>query len=81
MLCVLIKGMLGDSNEYIQYSTFNIKNKITLDYPISASVGLFQATRERVRNSNGKRAISVRATEGYCKLLTITCNTSCTMLR
>ena len=42
---------------------FNIKKKITLNYPKSAAKGFFLGTQERVRNSRGKRAISVRATE------------------
>ena len=29
----------GDSNEYIQYTIFNIKKKITLNYPNSAAMG------------------------------------------
>ena len=50
----------GDSYEYTQYTIFNIKKKITL-----CSFGvLFLGTQERVRNSRGKRAISVPATEG-----------------
>ena len=53
----------GDSNEYTQRTIFNIKKKITLNYPKSAAVGFFQGTEERVRNSRGRRAISVRATE------------------
>ena len=35
-------------------------------------MGFFQGTQERVRNSRGERAISVRATEGRyvgCKVL------------
>ena len=53
-----------DSNEYTQYTIFNVENKITQNYLKSAAMGfLFQGTRERVRNSHGKRAISVRATE------------------
>ena len=47
----------GDSNEYTQYTIFNVKKKITLNG------FLFLGTQERVRNSRGKRAISVRATE------------------
>ena len=31
----------GDSNEYTQYTTFNIKKKITLNYPQSAAMGFF----------------------------------------
>ena len=53
----------GDFTEYTQYTSFNIKKEITLNYPRSAAMGLFQGTQERVRNSRGKRAISVRATE------------------
>ena len=49
-------------------STHNIpfsikKRKVTLSYPKSAAMGFFLETRERVRNSHGKRAISVRAIE------------------
>ena len=29
------------SNKYTQYTTFNIKKKITLNYPKSATVGFF----------------------------------------
>ena len=52
-----------DSNEYTQSTIFNIKIKITLNYPKSADNVFFLGTQERVRNSRGKRAISVRATE------------------
>ena len=50
-----------DTNEYTKHTIFNIKKKITLKYPRSAVVRFFQGTEERVRNSRGKRAISVRA--------------------
>ena len=55
----------GDSNEYTQYTVFNIKKKITLNYmyPKAAAKGFFLGTQKRVRNSRGKRATSVRATE------------------
>ena len=50
----------GDSNEYTQYTIFNINKKNTINYPKSAAMGfLFQGTQERARNSRGKRAISV----------------------
>ena len=48
-------------------STHNIsfsikkKRKLTLSYPKSAVKGFFLGTQERVRNSRGKRVISVRA--------------------
>ena len=53
----------GDSDEYTLYTIFSIENKITLHYPKSADMGFFQRTRERVRNSRGKRVISVRVTD------------------
>ena len=53
----------GDSNEVIQYTVFSIKRKITLNYPKPAALRLFLGTQAKVRNSHGKRAISVRATE------------------
>ena len=34
-----------------------------MNYPKSAAKGFLLGTQERVRNSRGKRAISVRATE------------------
>ena len=39
------------------------KKKITLIIPNLQSVDFFLGTQERVRNSRGKRAISVRAIE------------------
>ena len=53
----------GNSNEYTQYTIFNIKKKITLNDSTSQLWDFFQGTQELVRNSRGKRAISVRATE------------------
>ena len=57
----------GDSNEHTKYTIFNIKKKITLNYPKSAAMGFwvwdFHGTQDRVRDNPGKRAISVRATE------------------
>ena len=31
----------GDFNEYTQYIIFNVKKKITLNYPKSAAIGFF----------------------------------------
>ena len=64
--CVFSLELLrrGDSNEYTQYIIFNIKKKITLNYPKSAVTGFFfPRDLERVRKSHGKRTIRVRATE------------------
>ena len=53
----------GDSNEYTQYTIFNMNKKNTLNYPNLQLWAFFQGTQERVRNRGGKRAISVRAIE------------------
>ena len=58
----------GDSNEYTKHTNFNIKKK---NHHKLSQIQLFLQlwdfyleTQERVRNSRGKRAISLRATEG-----------------
>ena len=53
----------GYSHENTQYTIFNIKKNTILNPPKSAAKRFFLGTQERVRNSRGKRAISVRATE------------------
>ena len=54
----------GDSNEYTIYTIVSMKMKFTLNYPEYAAMEFFlEGTTERVRNSRGKRAISVRAIE------------------
>ena len=41
-VCSLESPHRGDSNEYTQYTFFNIKKKkITLNYPKSAALGFF----------------------------------------
>ena len=39
------------------------QQKITVNYSESVVMGFFQGTQERVRNSRGKQAHSVRANE------------------
>ena len=52
----------GDSNEYTQYTIFNINTKKHPKlFQICSDEIFFQGTQERVRNSHGKRVISVRA--------------------
>ena len=36
----------GDSNEYTQYTIFNIKKKIPLNHPKSAAIRFFLGTQE-----------------------------------
>ena len=50
----------GDSNDNTQHTIFNIKKKI----PNLQLRDCFQGTQERARNRRGKRAISVRDTDG-----------------
>ena len=39
--CLNMKVYRGDSNEYTQYTIFNMKKKNTLNYPKSAAMGFF----------------------------------------
>ena len=48
-----------DSNDYTQHTISNIKKKITLNYPNLQLLDFFLGTRERVRDSRGKRVISL----------------------
>ena len=58
----------GDSNKYTQHNIVNIKKNITQNHPKSAAIGFFPRDSRRVRNSRGKRAISVRDTEALLYL-------------
>ena len=52
----------GDSNEYSQYTIFDVKKKITQNYHKSGAMRFFY---KGLKNEfDGKRGISVRATEG-----------------
>ena len=56
----------GDSHEYTHHTIVNIKRKspeISQDTIMYAAMIFLLGTQERVRNSRGKRAISVRAIE------------------
>ena len=56
----------GDSNEYIQYTIFNLKKKITLNYPKSAVMGFSQGAQERVRNSRDNEPSVSEPLKFYC---------------
>ena len=53
----------GDSNDNTQYTISQYEKENHSKLSQICSYGIFQGTEERVRNSRGKRAISVRATE------------------
>ena len=59
--------MYSHKNEYTKHIIFNIKKRksplIIPNIIMSAAMGFFLGTQERVRNIRGKRAIGVRATE------------------
>ena len=64
--CVLLleSPHRGDSNENTQYTIFNIKQKITLNYPNkSTAVGFFPGDSRMSSKQRDKGAISVRANE------------------
>ena len=67
----------GDSNEYTQHAIIKMKKKITLNYPKYNNVscyGIFSlGTQERIRNSQGKRAIGVRAIEVLLIMALVKC--------
>ena len=44
----------GNSNEYTQYTIFNIKKKISIYFLKSIANRFFQGTRERLQNRHGK---------------------------
>ena len=72
LMCCVFSSESRNSNKYTQYTIFNIKN--TLKYPKSAAMRYFPRDLKRVRNSRGKRAISVPATEVllyYCFILVV----------
>ena len=54
----------SDSNEYTQYTIFNMRQENHRKLSKICSYGIFQGTQKRVRNSRGKRAIGVLAIEG-----------------
>ena len=59
---------------------FSIK-KITLNYSKFADMVFPQGTQKRVRNNRGKRAISVRTTEGLLYMVFTFCSNYMLILR
>ena len=62
--CVFsLESPRGDSNEYTQYPVFNKNGKSHSIIPNPKPRDFLLGTQERVRNSRGKRATSIRAIE------------------
>ena len=57
----------GDSNEYTQYTIFNIKT-ITLNYAKSATMGFFVGTRARVPTAMVNEPSVFEPLKFYCIL-------------
>ena len=66
MLFSLESPHQGDSNEYTQYTIFNIKKKIILMYPKSEAMGFFQGTQERVETAMVNKPSVFEPLKFYC---------------
>ena len=64
----------GDSNEYTQYTIFNMNKENTINYQKSAAMGFFPRD-SRMSSKRGKRAISVRAIEVLLYIISVHCKT------
>ena len=63
-VCCVFSLESPHSNKHTQYTIFNIKHEITLNYTKSVAMGFFPRDSRTSLNSRSKRAISVRATKG-----------------
>ena len=52
----------------MQYTMFNTKKKITLNYPKSAAMGFFEGTQKRARNSVLNEPSVFEPSKFNCKL-------------
>ena len=56
----------GDSTEYTQYTTFNIKQKKTLNYPKSAALGFFLGTQNEFETGVANEPSVFEPLKFYC---------------
>ena len=60
----------GDSNEYTKYTMFNIKKKITLNYPKSAALELFfKGLKNKFETASVNEPSVFEPLKFYCILL------------
>ena len=60
----------GDSNEYTKYTMFNIKKKITLNYPKSAALELFsKGLKNKFKTATVNEPSVFEPLKFYCILL------------
>ena len=56
----------GDSNEYIQYTIFSIKKKITLNYPKSSAMGFFKGLKNEFETAEVNEPPVFEPLKVYC---------------
>ena len=56
----------GNSNEYIQYTIFNILKKITLNYPKSAAMGFSQGIKNKFETAMVNEPSVFEPLKFYC---------------
>ena len=59
----------GDSNEYTQYTIFNIKRKTTLNYPKSAAMDFFEGLRNEFETAVINEPSVFEQLKFYCMLI------------
>ena len=66
----------GDSNKYTQYTIFDMKKKITLNYPKSAAMGFFsKGLKNKFETAVVNKPSVFKPLKVYCKKnLTYLCN-------
>ena len=56
----------GNSNEYTQYTIFNILKKITLNYPKSAAMGFFPGLKNEFETAEVNKPSVFQPLKLYC---------------
>ena len=60
----------GDSNEYIQYTIFSIKKKITINYPKSPAMGFFKGLKNEFETAVVNEPSVFELLKVYCIYIT-----------
>ena len=65
---------LGDSNEYTQYTVFNIKKKIILNYPNSTAKDFFWGLKNEFETAVVNESLVFEPLKFYCIVATLRCS-------
>ena len=60
----------SDSNEHTQYTIFNIKKKVILNYPKSASMGFFMGPKNEFETGVVDELSVYKPLKCYCNCIT-----------